>query len=45
MSKKTPDRSPRLGVLVLGKVETMTGQAKESFVSFDAKERIYRRSR
>lgn len=33
------------GFLVLGKVETMTGQAKESFVSFDAKERIYRRSR
>ncbi len=33
------------GFLVLGKVETMIGQAKESFASFDGKERIYRRAK
>lgn len=32
------------GFLVLGKVETMLGQAKESFAAFDTKERIYRRT-
>jgi chemotaxis protein methyltransferase CheR len=31
------------GFLVLGKVETMIGQAKESFATFDAKERIYQK--
>lgn len=31
------------GFLVLGKVETMIGQAKESFAAFDTKERIYQR--
>jgi len=30
------------GFLVLGKVETMLGSAKESFLGYDAKERIYR---
>jgi len=33
------------GFLVLGKVETMLGVAKESFIGFDVKERIYRRSK
>jgi chemotaxis methyl-accepting protein methylase len=33
------------GFLVLGKVETMIGQAKESFAAFDTKERIYQRTR
>ncbi len=33
------------GFLVLGKVETMIGQAKESFTAFDTKERIYQRIR
>jgi len=30
------------GFLVLGKVETLFGQVKESFIPFDPKERIYR---
>lgn len=33
------------GFLVLGKVETMIGQPKESFAAFDTKERIYQRVR
>ncbi len=32
------------GFLVLGKVETMIGEAKERFEPFDVKERIYRRA-